>query len=265
MNLSQTTKDILEKIEIAEKEKRFNDHLDPTVNPNYIKVDENHKYIWGFKEHIKYGLLKIFPVGPYCFIANNFWLKTKVYGKKNLKGLKSAITTCNHVNKLDAIAIKKALGRRKFRVTVAEFNNLNCSLGTYMRAFGIMPLSSDIKAMKNFNRSVSKMLDNKTFINFFAEQSEWWCYEKPRPVLPGAYHYAVNNNAPILPLFITFTKTGKYDENEIEKRKFHIHILKPIYPKKELSKKEDIEYLMKENMNAWIAKYEEFYKIKYEL
>ena len=39
MNLSQTSVDILDKIKEAEKEKRYNEHLDPTVNPNYIKVD----------------------------------------------------------------------------------------------------------------------------------------------------------------------------------------------------------------------------------
>jgi 1-acyl-sn-glycerol-3-phosphate acyltransferase len=265
MNLTNTNIDVLNKIKEKEKEKRFNDHIDEVVNPNYIKVDKNHKYIWGLKEHIKYRLLKIFPVGPYCFIVNNFWLKTKVYGKKNLKGIKRAITTCNHVNKLDAVAVKKALGNKKFRVTVAEFNNLNCGLGTCMRAFGIMPFSSDMTAMKNFNRSITKLLENNTFINFFPEQSEWWCYEKPRPIFQGAYYYAALNNVPIVPMFITFTDRRKKDKNGIILKKFHIHILKPIYPKEELTKKENIDYLMNENMKLWIGKYEEFYKVKYEL
>lgn len=265
MNLSQTTQDTLDKIALAEKERRYNDHLDPVVNPNYIKVDGNFKYIWGFKEKLKYGLLRLCPVGPYCRIANKYWLKTKVYGRKNLKGVRSGITTCNHVNKLDAIAIGKAMRGKKMRYTVAEFNNMDCSLGSYIRAYGSMPFSTDMKAMKNFNKAVDYYLSNNTFINFFPEQSEWWCYEKPRPVLPGAYHFAAKNNVPIVPIFITFTKTGRLDENGIEKRKFHVHILKPIYPKKDLSLSENKEYLKNENMKAWIKKYEEFYNRTYEL
>lgn len=265
MNLSQTSFDVLEKIKIAEKEGRYNDHLDAVVSPEYIKVDENYRYIWSFKDKVKYFLLNKTIVHPYCFMVNHFWLKTKVYGKENLKGVKGGITTCNHVNKLDTIALKKGFKHKTFRYTVAEFNNMNTRLGAYIRAFGSMPISEDKGAFKNFNKAVTKIVSDGGFINFFPEQSEWWCYEKPRPLLPGAFHYAARNNCPIIPCFISFTKTGKFDSNGIEKRKFNVHILKPIYPKPELTLKENKEYLKDENMKAWINKYEEFYQKPYDL
>ena len=37
----------------------------------------------------------------------------------------------------------------------------------------------------------------------------WWNYRKPRPVTPGAYRFAVNNNVPVLPMFITLKDTDK--------------------------------------------------------
>lgn len=265
MNLSQTTPDVLEKIKKAESEKKYNEHLDPPADLKYIKVDENYHYIWTLKDKIKYGLLNFFIVHPYCFIVNHFWLKTKIYGKENLKGVKGGIITCNHVNKVDTIALSKGFKRSKFRFTVAEFNNMDTRLGAYIRAYGSMPLSADKGAFKNFNDAVSQIISKGGFINFFPEQSEWWCYEKPRPLLPGAYHYAVKNNCPIIPCFITFTKTGKFDKNGIEKRHFNVFISKPIYPKDELSNKENKEYLMTENMNAWIKIYEDFYHKKYSL
>lgn len=265
MNLSQTTPDVLEKIKIAEKEKRYNDHLDSQEIVKYTKVDGNFHYIWTFKEKIKYGLLNFFIVYPYCFIVNHFWLKTKVIGKENLKGVKGGILTCNHVNKVDTIALSKAFKKSKFRFTVAEFNNMQSRLGSYIRSYGSMPLSNDKDAIRNFNEALTKIVSNGGFVNFFPEQSEWWCYEKPRPLLPGAYHYAVKNNTPIIPCFITFTKTGKFDKNGIEKRHFNVFISKPIYPKEELSNKENKDYLMNENMKSWIKIYEEFYHKKYSL
>lgn len=263
MNLSQTTPDVLEKIKLAEEEKRYNEHLDAIVYPEYYEVDGNYKFIKPWYVKIAYFFLMLFIVRPYCFIVNKIWLKTKVVGKKNLKGLKTgAVVTCNHVNKVDAIALGKALWPRKTHYTVAEFNNMKCRLGTYMRAYGTMAFSSNHDGLKNFNYHVDKFLQQKHFVTFFPERSEWWCYEKPRPLQIGAFHYAAKSNVPVVPAFITFVKTGKFDKNGIEKRKFIVNILKPIYPKEELSLKENKEYLLNENEKAWIECYENFYNKK---
>ena len=60
------------------------------------------------------------------------------------------IITCNHINKLDALVVRWALKksgmlhRRQLKVMVADFNNQKGRLGRYMRAFGILPFSSEI-------------------------------------------------------------------------------------------------------------------------
>lgn len=262
MNLSQTTKDVLEKIALAEKEGRFNEHLDDIVYPEYYKVDGDYRYDKPWYQKIAYFIIGIFIVYPYCFIVNNIWLKTKVTGKHNLKKVKGAVVTCNHVNKVDAIALGKALGRRKKHITVAEFNNMKCRLGTYMRVFGTMPFAESHEGIKNFNGHVDKYLSKGHFVTFFPERSEWWCYEKPRPLQPGAFHYAVKSNVPVLPVFITFKKTGKCDKQGIERRKFVVNILEPIFPKTGLSPKEQKEYFLQENQRLWEECYHSFYDNK---
>ena len=78
----------------------------------------------------------------------------------------------------------------------------------------------------------------------------------------GAFRYAVTNNVPILPLFITIKdKEQKVDENNcVNFGDYTIHVLDPIYPKPELNAKENIEYLRKENYRVWKELYEKTYE-----
>ncbi|MDE6047768.1 MAG: hypothetical protein K2F56_03970, partial [Anaeroplasmataceae bacterium] len=133
MNLSETTKDVLKKIEIAEKEGRWNDHLDDSPCLDYYEIDEAYSYSLSLSQKILYSILNVFLIKPYALLANHFWLRTKVVGKSNLNGIKGgAIITCNHINKLDSIVLGKALKKKKIHYTTAEFNNMKCRLGTYM-------------------------------------------------------------------------------------------------------------------------------------
>jgi 1-acyl-sn-glycerol-3-phosphate acyltransferase len=263
-SLTKTTPDVLQKIEESERKGIFSEHLDPIDYSNALPVDENFNYILKGHQRRKYTREDWLIVKPFSYIVNKHFLKTRVTGRKNIRGIKGAIVTCNHVNKLDALACMHALKGRKFKVTVADFNNQKGRLGDYMRAAGIMPFSSSMSAMRNFNKSLSYFLKKGTYILFFPERSEWWCYEKPRPYMDGAYHYAIVNKVPVIPIFITFNKTGKYYDNGIEKRQFIVNILEPIYPDFSLPKKENVEYMKKRNYELCKKKYEEFYGKKLE-
>lgn len=264
MNLSETTKEVLRKIELAEKEGRLNDHLDDSPCLEYYEINEEYSYSLSLSKKILYTILRIFLIKPYTFIANHFWLKTKVIGRSNLNGIKSgAIVTCNHVNKLDSIAIGAALKKKNIHYTTAEFNNMKCRLGTYMRAYGIFPIPSRSSMMKKFQNQLEDYLKEEHWVSFFPECSEWWCYEKPRPYQMGAFHYAAKFMVPILPVFITFKKTGKFTKEGIEKREFFVHILRPIYPDSKLSLKENKEVLKMKNEEVVWNCYHRFYKTSY--
>lgn len=263
-DLANTTPQVLEKIAQAEKQGDFSEHLDPIDYENCYPVDGSFEYIPTGKTKFRQNRDMLFIVNPFSFIVNRFLLKTKIYGKENLKGIKNAIVTSNHVNKLDALAVRKAVKSKHFKVMVGDFNNQKGRLGDFIRAYGAMPFSQSREAYKNFDKAVSYYLKNNTYILFFPERSEWWCYEKPRPYMDGAYHFAVKNNVPVIPVFITFTKTGKYFSNKIEKRQFHVHILKPIYPDEKLTAKQNVEYMKNENFKLCTQCYESFYNKQLE-
>ena len=90
-------------------------------------------------------------------------------------------------------------------------------------------------------------------------------YDKPRPLKNGAFHYATKFDVPIIPAFITYRNSGKFDKEGLEIKYFTLHILEPIYPKKTLTKTQNIEYLKNKNFELWKQVYEQTYekKLKY--
>jgi len=95
----------------------------------------------------------------------------------------------------------------------------------------------------------------------YPEQSLWWNYRKPKPLKDGAYKLAVRNNTPVVPVFITMEDTDVLDGDGYPVQAYTIHICKPIYPKENLSKQENIAYMRDENYRVWKEVYENTYGI----
>lgn len=257
--LIETEPEILEKIKEAEKNGEYSIHLDPIDYSLCLPVTENFPYIPSKTLSLVYWWRRFYFLNMFTWSIAKVCFKTKIRGKKNLKKLKNAVITCNHINKYDGLIIHHAMGRRKLKIMTADFNNRKGFLGKMMRASGILPFTMNRECIKKFNDAVSHYLEKNTSILFFPEGSEWWCYEKPRPLMDGAFHYAVVNNKPILPCFITFTKNGKVFSNGIQQRHFTVHILDPIFPDKKLSKSENIKIMKEKNFAAWCSCYKAWY------
>ena len=261
--LAGTDEQTLNKIAEYEKEGKFNDHLDTNPAP-YIPVTKDYKYLpKGIFAKTKRAFQTAFVINPFCRETNKLFA-TEVVGKENLKGIKSAIIVCNHVNKLDCMAVRYALSPRKTYFTAAEFNNMEGFLGDMMRAGGLLPMSTNFGAQKNFLKTTEQLLRGKNFITFFPERAEWWCYEKPRPQFDGAYKVAVQNNVPVLPVFITFRGTEESRKSPTGIKQFVVNILKPIYPSTKHTAKENVKVMKANCDEQWWQTYENFYYKKRE-
>lgn len=259
---------VVDKMIELEKQGIFDVHIDPINYDICIPVTEKYPYIKKtLKLKIKYWWLEHFVVRPYSWYQNTKIMKTKVYGRGNLKGIKSAIITCNHVYMFDCLCVKHALKGHKLFITAGWFNNMNSKLGEYMRADGMMPIPDDFNVMRQFNEAVKYHMDHKHYVLFYPEQAEWWMYEKPRPYKNGAFHYASKFSVPIIPLMICFKDTGKKDEDGFPVKQFNLYILKPIYPKDGLNPKENMEYMRDFAYQESVEQYEKFYnkKLKYDI
>ena len=91
----------------------------------------------------------------------------------------------------------------------------------------------------------------------------WREYKKPRPLKIGAFHYAAKFHRPIVPLFITIEdKPQRYDDaGRVNFGNYTIHILPPIYPRKDLDERANAEYMMQKNFDAWRRCYEQTYGV----
>ena len=199
----------------------------------------------------------------------------EIRGAENFKllGKSGAILTCNHFGANDSFLMQLGLEagckfnrhkKRMFKV-IREGNYTNPPvLKFFMRNCNTLPLSSNMQTMKKFLKSLKILLERGDYVLIYPEEAMWENYKKPRPFKIGAFSFAVKNNVPVQPFFITMEEGKAVGENNQPKLLHTIHILPPIFPNKELPLKEQIEDMRKRNYDAWVKTYEEFYGKKLE-
>ena len=211
-------------------------------------------------------------------LARNFinsLLRKKIMILKEGKGLenyvemkrKGAIITCNHFNAMDNFAVYKAIEKHVYHrelVKVCREGNYTNFPGFYGFLFkhcNTLPLSSVASTMKNFMHAVKTYLAQGRQILIYPEQAMWWNYRKPRPLTSGAFKMAAENNVPVIPFFITMQDSDIVDSDGFFVQEYTVNILKPIFPKEELSVRQNAEFMKNENYSVWKKVYEEFYGI----
>lgn len=242
-----------------EKEGTFNVDVNPVNWDECYRVTEDFPYLQTSKwKRFTNFLKRTFIVYPFTLKINWFERKTKVVGRKNLKGIKNAVVTCNHVYIFDCLAVKFGL-RHKMKFVAAEFNNRKGFLGDMMRAEGILPLSQSFAVQKKFRSAVEYYLTHGEWVLFYPEQAMWYEYDKPRPLKNGAFWYAEKYEVPIIPTFITYRDSGKLDKDGVKIFYFTYHILEPIYPPEGLNPKQRADYLKDQTFLAYKNLYERVY------
>ncbi len=224
------------------------------------RVDENFQFKRkGFLNMLGTAIIRssfFILAKPGCF----FLIGSGFKGRKNLRGLKNTVFICNHVHNLDNEMARWMCWGHRLYIVVAEFNNMNTFLGSVMRAGGIFPLSPNFGAMKKFTAAVNEVLHTKRgSMLFFPEKSMWPYYEQPRPFMDGAFHAAALNNVPVVPLFIVWREPRGIEKLFFKRKRAEMRALKPIYPKPELSRKENIAYLRDEAFREQCECYKEVY------
>ena len=263
---------VLKKIEELEKAGRFDEDVEEDPPSKELKPEDINYLHKTLTERMrtKYA----FKLASWFLNAlrrNNQFIVEDIIGIENYRDLDSgAIITCNHFSPLDSfvmeIAYRKShqrLHRRKFFRIIREGNYTSFPgfYGFLMRNCNTLPLSSNKSTMKKFIKAVDKLLQKGQLILIYPEQSMWWNYRKPKPVKKGGFTFAAKNNVPVLPCFITMEDSEFKDGDGLPVQKYTINIAKPIYPDKNKSMPENVEYLIKEHNKAWKEIYEKAYGI----
>ncbi len=200
-------------------------------------------------------------------LSKRMMIIKEVRGLENYIELKNkgAFITCNHFNAFDNFAVYKAIEKHVWHRELVKvcregnFTNFPGFFGFLFKHCNTLPLSSVPSTMKLFIHAVKSYLSQGRQILIYPEQAMWWNYRKPRPLTIGTYKMAAENNVPVLPFFITMTDSDVVGPDGFFVQEYTVHILKPIYPKPELSLRQNANYMRDQNYAVWKELYEKVY------
>ena len=198
--------------------------------------------------------------------TNLFNYDTEIDGLENLDGIDGgAIITCNHFNVMDSTIIRKMMmdlkKEKKLAIVIEESNVfLPGKFNLLTNNCNTIPLSeSRIYMRDKFYPAMQKRLDNNEWILIYPEEEMWFNYKKPRPLKPGAYHFAIKYSVPIIPCFVEMRERDEYDESGFKKLKFVLHIMPIIRPESSMTLKEKKELMQKKDYECKVDAYEKAY------
>ncbi len=265
--LSEDRIKVLNRIKEYEKEGLWANDVedDPEGKPVDFKVDYLGKK---FSSKIKSFIANFIAERGYeKQIKNGDFIIEKVNGIENYDEVKSGgIITCNHFSVNDNYVVYRAIkarlkGKKLYKVIrEGNYTSFKGLYGFFFRNCNTLPLSGNTENMKDFILAVSKLLKNNQKILIYPEQGMWWNYAKPRPLKDGAFHLAVKNDVPIIPVFITMRDLEKTLSDGSKAQGYTVWISKPIYKNPTLSDKGNIVNMKGKNYRVWQDIYECVYK-----
>ena len=263
--------EVLKVIEQLEKEGRFDVDAeeDPPTIPllpdmvAYLKVKPDSI----LKRKTAYMIANKFVDG---LIKDKKLVIKKINGMDHLNKMSTgAIITCNHFNPFDCFTVERIFQwsehyrkKRLFKVIrEGNYTNFPGLYGYLFRNCDTLPLSSNKKTMYNFLKAVDTILQRGDFILIYPEQSLWWNYRKPKPLKNGAFKFAVKNHVPIIPIFICMEDSDRIGPDGFPIQEYTVFINEPIYPKPDLTEREQEADMRERNYGLWKKIYEDFYGV----
>lgn len=201
-------------------------HITKSWTPLNKKINKKTNIInFNFPFVFLSNLLKLFAI-PLLMIINRAFHGLKIDGMKKLRKLKGkgAITVANHVHTLDSTFLSLGMFPRKMQFSSIKSNFEIPVIRWIVRLLGGFPIPENMAGMLKFAKDIGRALDKGQLIHFYPEAALWPYHEKLRPFKNGAFRFAVQFNAPILPCVIVFK------ERKFRKPAAKLIILDAIFP-----------------------------------
>lgn len=269
MIIGDNKKEVIKNIEKAVDLQEFNQKVE--VNDPQLTAEEKNKIVKRYlknRNKLTFKTKTKIAKSTIALLTNILEKDTKIVGEENIRNIKGgAIITSNHFNPLDNLIIqklaKKVLKKRLYIIGQETNLAMTGMVGFFMNYSDIIPISNQISYMKKeFPEVIKEILEKENLILIYPEQEMWFNYRKPRPLKEGAYYFAAKNNVPIVSCFVEMIETDEKDNEEFNKVKYILHILKPIYPNPNMTIKENSEFMMKTDYNQKKEAYEKAYNKK---
>ena len=245
-------------------------------DPN-LSDDEIQKYIDDYfknKKKLSYFFKNKIANKTVKKISKEIYPDIKINGveKLDLADLsKGAIITSNHFNPLDSYNVRKIVEEKLHKKLYIVVQDTNLAmpgfLGFLFNNIEVIPLSkSPNYIIKKFIPELKKILAKGNIVLIYPEEEMWFNYKLPRPCKRGAYQFAHELDVPIISCFVKMIDTDKTDNDEFNKVKYEVSIIKVIYPEAGESVKSDSRKMAEVDYEARKKAYEDAYnkKLNYE-
>ena len=188
-------------------------------------------------------------------------------GLENLPRTGRFIITSNHFNPLDNLCIKKLIKKayRDEPYIVIQATNLAAEgvIGDLFNYLNHIPVCKSANYIRGeFMKQMSQTLNAGHPVLIYPEEEMWFNYRKPRPNKRGAFYFAAELEAPIVPCFVEILDTKKPDNDEFFESKYILHILPAIYPDENKSVRQNSIEMCAKDYELKKAAYEKVYKKK---
>lgn len=215
----------------------------PKLPEDYVYV--NKKGGSRFWDGVVYwGLCK--PLLRMVLAFNGF----KIVGREKIKEAKKngAFIYANHTSFLDAFSVQ-VCGIKMQRTNIIGYTDaltINKAGRFIIRHAGYYPLPTTIKDYKKFEEGMNYLVNEKhnCFV-IFPEAHIWPYYTDIREFEAGSFAYPAKYNKPVIPMVSCYRKS-KISKNA----KITMYVLDPIYPREDLSERENKQYLRDECYKA---------------
>ena len=214
-----------------------------------VKVDK--KYYrnlkrWTFKVgQFFFRILFTLIAVPLVKIRYHIKVEGRKQFRKHKKLLKKTgfITVSNHVFLWDYLALCVTV-KMGFPNVPAWGKIVYSKFGNWFSLAGIIPIPEDRKVFRAFYDFVDDVFKENKWVHIYPETGLWYYYVPIRPFKRGAAYFAVQYDKPIVPVAYSFRERKGLSKLIFRKDPFvTAHIGEPIYPDKNLPKREAVDKL----------------------
>lgn len=211
-----------------------------------IELGNTYKYKRSkFYSFVSYCFTYLFAVPITKIIA--FFIGIKVVGKNKLKELKKSkqgyFIYANHEGTFDVICNLYVGGKKRVN-TVGHSGAFSIKAARpFLRLLGYIPIPISARYLLKFQDTVEHLVrDEKQIVAIFPETTLWPYCTDIRQFKYSSFRYPARINSPIVPVFYA-RRIRKGFWKLFKKPRLSVLIGDPIYPDKNLSERENINYL----------------------
>ena len=187
---------------------------------------------------------------PLVFLVNYLFFGISVKGRKNLKYLRKQgyFIYSNHTSFRDSWLGPISIAPFRKVYVISNKDAIQIPVVNVITKFaGALPVADTVSGLKNLNLAIIELIKKKKVVTIFPEAHIWPYYTKIRPFPLTSFRFASITNSPAVPVAVCYKKR-KFLGN-IRSPKMHVYIGKPVYPKQELTDRENATYLKNEVFN----------------